>query len=321
MKLAFEVREFDLASPFVISRGSKTKAQVIEVSIEHEGHMGMGEGVPYARYGESPETVSKQLSLLPKEFSRQELQELLPPGAARNAVDCALWDLEAKLAESTVWELANLPSPKPLKMGETISLGPVEQMLQRASELKNANLIKIKLGCEHDEEVLLRIREFAPTPTLVVDVNEGWDPDQLQKLLGPLEISRVEILEQPLRDKDSHHLRNLDISATICADESLQPGHDLEQLIDRYQMVNIKLDKSGGLTEAIAQVERARELNLKVMIGCMVSSSLSTAPAFLLGQLADLVDLDGFSLLDKDRDYGFEISAGAIRPTSPGFWG
>ncbi len=321
MKLRFEVREFPLANPFVISRGSKTHASVVEVSIEQSGLIGLGEGVPYSRYGETSDSVSKQLASLPEEFTRQQLQELLPPGAARNAVDCALWDLEAKLSGLSVWELAELPKPMPLDMGETISLGPVHQMLARAKELENAKLIKLKLGSPNDEEVLLRIREFAPAPRLLVDVNEGWSKEQFEQLVPALEAARVEILEQPLRDQDSQHLRDIKLNAVLCADESLHPSQGLEHLADRYQMVNIKLDKSGGLTTAIEQVKQARELGLGVMIGCMVSSSLSIAPGYLLGQLADLVDLDGFSLLAHDRPGGFEIYSGQLRPTDESFWG
>lgn len=321
MKLHFEIREFALANPFVISRGSKTHASVVEVTMEQSGHVGMGEGVPYSRYGETLASVIHQLASLPQEFTRQQLQELLPPGAARNAVDCSLWDLEAKLSGQSVWELAKLPQPTPLDMGETNSLGPVDQMLARARELENAKLIKLKLGSPHDEEVLLRIRDFAPTPRLLVDVNEGWSTEQLEQLRPALEAARVEILEQPLSDQESHYLKGMKLDSLLCADESLHPGQDLDQLADRYQMVNIKLDKSGGLTAAIEQVKEARELGLRAMIGCMVSSSLSIAPAYLLGQLADLVDLDGFSLLANDRPGGFEIHSGQLRPTGGGFWG
>lgn len=321
MKLIFEAKEFQLANPFVISRGAKTHATVIEVAIERDGTVGLGEGVPYPRYAEGIESVSSQIASLPREFNCSELQQLLPPGAARNAVDAALWDLEAKEVGSSVWQLANLPEPKPITMGETISIGPVDQMLARAKELASAKLIKLKLGSPQDQEVLLNIRDFAPNPKLLVDVNEGWSREQLEQLAPALEAARVEILEQPLSDQDSHHLKGLKLSAVLCADESLHPGQDLEQLVDRYQMVNIKLDKSGGLTSAIEQVYRARELGLKVMVGCMVSSSLSIAPAYLLGQLADLVDLDGFSLLASDRPGGFEIHSGQLRPTEDSFWG
>lgn len=321
MKLRFEIREFPLANPFVISRGSKTHASVVEVSIEQSGLIGLGEGVPYQRYGETPESVAEQLGSLPQEFNREQLQELLPPGAGRNAVDCALWDLEAKLSGLSVWELTELPKPMPLDMGETISLGPVDQMLTRAKQLENAKLIKLKLGSPHDREVLLRIREFAPAPRLLVDVNEGWSKGQLEELVPALEAARVEVLEQPLRDQDSQHLKDIKLNLVLCADESLHPGQDLEQLADRYQMVNIKLDKSGGLTAAIEQVKQARELGLRVMIGCMVSSSLSIAPGYLLGQLADLVDLDGFSLLANDRPGGFQIYSGQLKSTVESFWG
>ena len=321
MKLSHKACDFELLNPFVISRGSKTHARVIEVSVEQDGHIGLGEGVPYARYGESVESVISQLETLPKAFSRYQLQALLPPGAARNAVDCALWDLEAKLTGTAVWQLAKLPEPKPLTMGETISLGTAEQMLESARQMQSAAIIKLKLGGQDDAKVLKQIRDFAPNPRLLVDVNEGWSQEKLQELLPLLTTARVEVLEQPVSDADSDCLDQQQSGSILCADESLHPGQDLQLLLGKYQMVNIKLDKAGGLTGAIEQVARARQRGLKVMIGCMASSSLSIAPAYLLAQLADLVDLDGFSLLKSDRDGGFEIAGGEIRSTSKSFWG
>lgn len=321
MKLSYIARDFELANPFVISRGSKTHARVVEVRVEQDGHTGLGEGVPYARYGQSVASVTTQLESLPKAFSRQELQSLLPPGAARNAVDCALWDLEAKLTGTPVWQLANLPEPKPLTMGETISLGSASKMLQSAKQMQSAALIKLKLGGQEDADVLRQIRDFAPKPRLLVDVNEGWSQERLRELLPLLATANVEVLEQPVSEAESDILSGNLGAPTLCADESLNPGQELELLLGRYQMVNIKLDKAGGLTAATKQVAIARQLGLKVMIGCMASSSLSIAPAYLLAQLADLVDLDGFSLLKTDREGGFEIAGGEIRPTSRGFWG
>lgn len=321
MKLSHIARDFELANPFVISRGSKTHARVIEVKVEQDGHTGLGEGVPYARYGESVASVTAQLESLPKAFSKQELQSLLLPGAARNAVDCALWDLEAKLTGTPVWQLAKLPEPKPLAMGETISLGSASQMLQSARQMESAALIKLKLGGWEDAEVLKQIRDFAANPRLLVDVNEGWSQERLRELMPLLATANVEVLEQPVSDANSDCLKQHQSGPLICADESLHPGQELELLLGRYQMVNIKLDKAGGLTAAIEQVATARQLGLKVMLGCMASSSLSIAPAYLLAQLADLVDLDGFSLLKTDREGGFEIAGGEIRPTSRGFWG
>jgi L-alanine-DL-glutamate epimerase-like enolase superfamily enzyme len=321
LKVSARVKSFELASPFVISRGPKSQAEVIEVKIEQDGAVGLGEGVPYPRYNETAAVVLEQISRLPARFNRHDLIELLPPGAARNAVDCALWGLESKLQNQPVWQLANLPEPKPLEMGETVSLGPAAEMLEAAARLSDVAVVKLKLGGQADAEVLAGIRAVAPAPKLIVDVNEGWSPAALSDLLPLIEAADVEILEQPLAASTDAFLASIKAKTMLCADESLHPGQNLAELTDRYQMVNIKLDKTGGLTAAIEQLSEARRLGLRVMVGCMASSSLSIAPAFLLGQLADLVDLDGFRLLAQDRADGLQAKAGKLLAANTGFWG
>lgn len=303
---------FPLSTPFGISRGVKTQAEVIEVSITKDGKIGMGEAVPYARYGESVAGCLEQISGLPKEFDREQLMNLLPAGAARNAVDLALWDLEAKLQARPVWSLAGLPEPRPLPFGYTVSLASVAEMAAAAEKNSTVEFLKVKLGGDNDAEALRAIRAAAPESRLLVDVNEGWTLEQLTQLVPVLRECEVELLEQPLAASDNELLASADVGIPICADESNQGGRSLIELAKNCQVVNIKLDKSGGLTAALAEIELARSVGLKVMVGCMVSSSLAIAPAYLLGQLADYSDLDGFASLAQDRTNQMQISNGRV---------
>lgn len=312
MEIELKSETFRLRTPFGISRGTKTEAEVIEVSLTKDGKTGIGEAVPYARYGESVAGCLEQISQLPIEFDRHQLLDLLPAGAARNAVDLALWDLEAKLTGEPVWSLAGLSKPKPLPFGYTVSLKSVAEMADAAKENSNAEFLKIKLGGTDDAEALLAIRAAAPNSRLLVDVNEGWNLNQLQQLIPVLQECGVELVEQPLPASENELLASADVGIPLCADESNQGGSSLAELAKNFQVVNVKLDKTGGLTAALAEVQKARELGLGIMVGCMVSSSLAIAPAFLLGQLADYTDLDGFASLAEDRKHPMQLSDGKV---------
>lgn len=320
MKLTATALDFRLARPFGISRGAKTEAKVIEVQAELDGHVGRGEAVPYGRYGETVESCLKQLQMLPEDINRESLLELLPAGAARNAADLAIWDLEAKISGMPVWELAGLVSPTPIPFGYTISLSSVEEMAEDAAEHSDVAVLKIKLGSEEDADKLYAIRQAAPNARLLIDVNEGWSPKQLEQMLPVIVDCKVELLEQPLPAGMETELSLVKGMVPLCADESNQGAANLEQLARNFDFVNVKLDKSGGLTAALNQISKARELGLGVMVGCMVSSSLGIAPAFLLAQLADYTDLDGFISLAEDRPNGMVVEGGKLT-MSPGFWG
>lgn len=312
MEIQASGRNFRLTKPFGISRGAKTEAAVIEVRISKSGKTGIGEAVPYGRYGESVALCLGQIAGLPEEFDRAELLDLLPAGAARNAVDLALWDLEAKLTGTPVWQLVGLQQPEPIPFGYTISLAPVEQMAVDAARNREQKTLKIKLGGEQDEQALLAIRAAAPSSRLLVDVNEGWSKQQLERMIPVLTECEVELLEQPLAASLDAELGQLDIDIRLCADESNQGASSLGELAEVFDVVNVKLDKTGGLTAALAQISEARDLGLGVMLGCMVSSSLGIAPAFQLAGLADYTDLDGFLVIEKDRERPMQVLQGML---------
>lgn len=312
---------FRLAEVFTISRGSRTEAKVLTVRIERNGLTGWGECVPYARYGESLETVTAQVEALPAAITRAELQDALPPGAARNAVDCALWDLEAKAAGKRVWQLAGLAAPGPLTTAYTLSLDTPERM--RAAAAKNAArpLLKIKLGTPDDMPRLEAVRAGAPGSTIIVDANEGWSAEVYADLAPHLVRLGVALVEQPLPAAADEALIGLTRPVPVCADESCHDRASLAHLKGKYDMVNIKLDKTGGLTEALALRDLARAEGYRVMVGCMVGSSLAMAPAVLVAQGAEVVDLDGPLLLAEDRDTPLCYDAGRVFPPEPGLWG
>ncbi len=321
MKLIVSRDVFPLARVFTISRGSRTEAQVLSVSIEEDGLIGRGECVPYSRYGETLDSVAAQIEGLPAPFDRAALQQMLPPGAARNAVDCALWDLEAKRAGRPAWALAGLPEPGPLVTAYTLSLDEPEAMRLQAAENAHRPFLKVKLGGEGDIARLEAVRAGAPVARVVVDANEGWSADEYAQLAPALLRLGVSMVEQPLPADDDGALADMPRPLPVCADESCHDRASLPDLAGKYDMVNIKLDKTGGLTEALALRDAARVAGLQVMVGCMVGSSLAMAPAVLVGQGAAVVDLDGPLLLACDREHGLVYDDRGVHPATPELWG
>ncbi|MBO9589125.1 N-acetyl-D-Glu racemase DgcA [Devosia sp.] len=323
--LRAEIESFPIAGRFTISRGSKTEARVIRVELEQDGIVGQGECVPYARYGETLEaTIETILSLAPQlaaGLDRTALQTALPPGAARNAIDCAFWDLEAKRAGTDVATLAHIQPPARIETAYTISLDSAEAMAEAAARHAHMPLLKLKLGAPDDAERIAAIRAAVPNTRLVVDANEGWQPSELQALLRAAHDARIELVEQPLPAGNDALLAGIEHTVPICADESAHALAGLDQLVGCYDAINVKLDKTGGLTEALAVAQRAKELNLAIMVGCMVSTSLSMAPASLLAPFARWVDLDGPLLLASDRPNGLAYTDGAIDPSVGKIWG
>ena len=312
---------FKLAQVFTISRGSRTEAQVLTVKVTDGFFAGLGECVPYARYDESLDSVTREIETLPARFDRQSLYDLLPAGAARNAVDCALWDLEAKKAGKRVWELAGLPAPKPEITAYTLSLDTPEKMQAQAAENAFRPLLKIKLGTPDDMPRLEAVRAGAPKSSIIVDANEGWSADVYAELAPHLVRLGVELVEQPLPASEDDALIGMTRPVPVCADESCHDRSSLPNLKGKYDVVNIKLDKTGGLTEALALRDAALAQGYKVMVGCMVGSSLAMAPATLVAQGAMVTDLDGPLLLAEDRAEPLKFDEAGVHPPEPGLWG
>ena len=312
---------FPLAQVFRISRGARTQAEVVSVVIKKNGLTGRGECVPYARYNETSESVIQQIESLPSDINRQTLQNTLPAGAARNAVDCALWDLDCKKMDLPCWQLAGIPMPKKLITAYTLSLDEPENMLKQAEKNSNRPLLKIKLGTPNDMPRLEAVRKGAPNSKIIVDANEGWDAETYTKLAPDLVRLGVQLVEQPLPADKDDALIGLPRPLPICADESCHDRNSLPKLIGKYDFVNIKLDKTGGLTEALYLKNKALEDGFKIMVGCMVGSSLAMAPATLIAQNATFVDLDGPLLLAKDRDYGLFYDESLVYPPKKELWG
>ncbi|KEO57454.1 hypothetical protein DT23_05125 [Thioclava indica] len=312
---------FKLAQVFTIARGSKTAAEVLTATVERDGAKGWGECVPYARYGESLESVTAQIESLPAGITRAELQEALPAGAARNAVDCALWDWEAKRAGKPVWELAGLARPEPLITAYTLSLDTPEAMRASAAAQAHRPLLKIKLGTPDDLPRLRAVREGAPEARIIIDANEGWQMETFLDLQAELHALGVVLVEQPLPAAGDEALSGIERLVPICADESCHDRESLAHLRGKYDVINIKLDKTGGLTEALALRALARSEGFDVMVGCMVGSSLAMAPAALVAQGADFVDLDGPLLLAEDRSAALHYKGSEMDPPEPELWG
>ncbi|SNX68554.1 L-alanine-DL-glutamate epimerase-like enolase superfamily enzyme [Cereibacter ovatus] len=312
---------FRLAEVFTISRGSRTEARVLTVTVSLGGITGRGECVPYARYGETLDSVAAQIATLPDTLTRADLQSLLPAGAARNAVDCALWDLEAKATGKRVWDLLSLAAPQPQITAFTLSLDTPERM--RAAAAKNAHrpLLKIKLGTPDDMPRLEAVRAGAPATTIIVDANEGWTAEVYAALAPHLIRLGVALVEQPLPAGQDGMLAEIARPLPVCADESCHDRHSLPDLKGKYDVVNIKLDKTGGLTEALALKQAALAEGFGLMVGCMVGSSLAMAPATLVAQGAAYVDLDGPLLLAEDRDHPLVFDQAGIHPPSAALWG
>ncbi|GKY86954.1 N-acetyl-D-Glu racemase DgcA [Sinisalibacter aestuarii] len=321
MRLTVTEERFPLAEVFTISRGSKTEAAVLTVRAGDGGVQGRGECVPYARYGETLASVAAEIAGLPEQFTRDELQGLLPAGAARNAVDCALWDLEAKRAGKRAWQLAGLAAPGPEITAYTLSLGTAEQMRAKAAANAHRPLLKIKLGTPDDMPRLEAVREGAPASRIIVDANEGWTAQVYADLAPHLVRLGVELVEQPLPAGEDEALIGMARPVPVCADESCHDRASLPGLKGKYDVINIKLDKTGGLTEALALRDAARAEGYKVMVGCMVGSSLAMAPAVLVAQGAMVTDLDGPLLLAQDRADPLHYDEAGVHPSTPDLWG
>ncbi|GAA3849894.1 dipeptide epimerase [[Pseudomonas] carboxydohydrogena] len=322
-QLQVYVERWPIAGRFSISRGSKTEAVVVVVEISRNGVTGRGECVPYPRYNETPEAAADAIHSVGQwtTLTRETLRERMPPGAARNALDCALWDLEAKEAKRRVWELAGLPAPRPLTTAYTISLGTPEEMAQATSAAAHRPLLKIKLGGEGDEARIAAVRRAAPDAALIVDANEAWSDANLQRNLDACAEAGVALVEQPLPAGQDAALERISRPIPVCADESAHATASLMGLAGRYDAVNIKLDKTGGLTEALAMRREAERLGLKVMVGCMVATSLAMAPALIAAQQAFIVDLDGPLLLARDREPALHYEGSTVHPPEAALWG
>ena len=325
MRLTIADERWPIAGSFTISRGSKTEAHVVTVTLQDGGVTGHGECVPYPRYEETVPQVVAALeaarAAIEAGITREAVPSLVVPHAARNALDCALWDLEAKKAGKPVWQLAGLPQPRPAVTAYTLSLDTPEAMGEAAAKAAERPLLKLKLGRDGDTERLKLIRRNAPKSRLIVDANEGWTPDNLARMLGACAEAGVELVEQPLPAADDEALRGMPRAVTVCADESAHGLDTIDQLIGKYDAINIKLDKTGGLTPAIALARAARERDLGIMVGCMLATSLAMAPAFLLTPLAEVIDLDGPLLLKQDRLPAIRYEGSLMQPPPPELWG
>ena len=310
---------------FTISRGSRTAAEVVVAEIAEGSVVGRGECVPYARYGETAEgvvaAIGAQAEAVASGLDRNRLRQALPPGAARNALDCALWDLEAKRAGRLVWQMAGLAAPQPLATAYTLSLAAPEEMGAAAHANRERPLLKVKLGGAGDIDRVAAVRAGAPEARLIVDANEAWTPDLLHQYLPAMARFGVALVEQPLPAGRDDALAEIARAVPVCADESCHTSADVDALAGRYDVVNVKLDKTGGLTEAIRLVGAAHSTGLGVMVGCMVGTSLAMAPAILLGAHAAFVDLDGPLLLAEDRPHGLRYADGLVFPPAPALWG
>jgi L-Ala-D/L-Glu epimerase len=328
-RLTVNTESWPIAGAFTISRGTRTEARVVVATIEDGGVAGRGECVPYARYGESVEGVATQIQGMAEAISdgasRSDLLTQLPAGAARNALDCALWDLEAKQSGKRVWSIAGVPKPLPVITAYTLSLGTPDAMEAAARQASHRPLLKVKLGGAGDEDRIAAVRRGAPNPVLIVDANEAWDDRTLPANFAACEAADVKLIEQPLPAgldgilaETSGDMRR---SIPVCADESLHTAADLAEIARRYQAINIKLDKTGGLTDALDLIGKARNLGLTIMVGCMVGTSLAMAPALLLAGEAGFVDLDGPLLLARDREPGLVYEGSIIQPFGKNLWG
>lgn len=312
---------FRLAETFTISRGSRDSAIVLTVTVSDGEIQGRGECVPYARYGETVDSVTAEIEALPGSLTRGSLQAALPAGAARNAVDCALWDLEAKRAGVRVWDLAGIPEPRPLKTAFTLSLDSPENMQAAAARHAHRPLLKIKLGTPDDMNRLEAVRRGAPRTDIIVDANEGWTAEVYTELAPHLMRLGVLLVEQPLPADKDEMLAEIARPLPVCADESCHDRASLPGLKGKYDVANIKLDKTGGLTEALALKQAALREGYGLMIGCMVGTSLAMAPATLLAEGAAFIDLDGPLLLAEDRSPPLAYDAKGLHPPESALWG
>lgn len=324
-EISFTKETWGLKAPFVIARGARIETHVVLVEITENGHVGRGEAVPNIRYGEDVDSVIKQIeglsAALREGLNRDELALALPAGAARNSLDCALWDLQAKLTETPVNECLGLPYPDEIYTVQTVSIGSVEEMGKSAAKLKNFPMIKVKLDQNYVVERMRAVRKAAPDTRLLIDANESWSLDLLKEVIPALKELGVVMIEQPLPAGSDDVLAGYIFEIPLAADESCHTSADVERLKDLYDMVNIKLDKTGGLTEALKLAEAARAAGLEIMVGCMVGTSLSMAPAMMLATQTYFVDLDAPTLLAEDREYALSVWDGKMTPLDPRLWG
>jgi L-Ala-D/L-Glu epimerase / N-acetyl-D-glutamate racemase len=327
MSLTLTVRSesWPIAGSFTIARGAKTEAHVVVAEVSDGRHLGRGECVPYARYGETIPGVAAAIEAmrpaLAAGLTREALQGAMPAGAARNALDCALWDLEARVSGQRAYALAGLPEPRALVTAYTISLATPQAMAEAAAKASSRKLLKVKLGGVDDAARIAAVRAAAPNAELIVDANEGWRPENLADNLAACAQAGVTLVEQPLPADADEALSNIPHPIPVCADESVHDRASLASLVGKYDAVNIKLDKTGGLTEALALAGEAERLGFALMLGCMVATSLSMAPAMLLAQRARFIDLDGPLLLARDRENGLRYEESLVYPPSSALWG
>ena len=323
--LVATVERWPIAGAFTISRGAKTEAVTVVAELRCGEVAGRGECVPYPRYGETPEATLAALQAMGEAVAggldRQALQAAMPAGAARNALDCALIDLEAKSGGRRVWNLLGRPAPRPCITAYTISLGTPEAMAAATEQAAHRPLLKIKLGGDGDGRRIAAVRKAAPQSELIVDANEAWTSDNLEQNLADCAAAGVTLVEQPLPAGHDAALARIKRPLAVCADESVHDRKSLDGLRDRYDAVNIKLDKTGGLTEALVMADAAQALGFEIMIGCMVATSLAMAPAMLLTPQARFVDLDGPLLLARDRDGGLRYDGSLVYPPEAALWG
>jgi L-Ala-D/L-Glu epimerase / N-acetyl-D-glutamate racemase len=325
ISLAVRIEHWPITGTFTISRGAKTQAAVVVAELNDGHHRGRGECVPYARYGETVDGVAETITALAGEIARGldrgSLQKAMRPGAARNALDCAFWDLAAKRAGKPVYELAGLPEPQPLVTAYTISLAEPDVMAEQVANAAGRALLKVKLGSADDQARIMAVRRAAPQAELIVDANEGWSADNLADNLAACAQAGVTLVEQPLPADADDVLARITRPLPVCADESVHARASLPGLVAKYDAVNVKLDKTGGLTEALAMIKDAERLGFAIMAGCMVATSLAIAPAILIGQRARVVDLDGALLLARDRPDGLRYEGSLVHPATPALWG
>ncbi|HME30622.1 MAG TPA: N-acetyl-D-Glu racemase DgcA [Pseudolabrys sp.] len=325
LALALAVEHWPIAGSFGISRGIKTEAVTVVAELSDGMARGRGECVPYARYGETVDSVMAQINAMRLRLNggldRQALQTAMPPGAARNALDCAFWDLEAKRSNRPVHEVAELPAPRAVTTAYTVSLAAPDAMAKAAKEASSRALLKIKLGGEGDPARIAAVRAAAPKAILIVDANEGWNEANLVANFAACAEAGVVLVEQPLPEGRDQALAQMQRPIPVCADESIHDRSSLLALAGKYDAVNVKLDKAGGLTEALAVVAEAQRQDYTIMVGCMVATSLAMAPAILLAQQARFVDLDGPLLLSIDRAHGLRYGDSLVFPPSPSLWG
>ncbi len=321
MIIETNVDVFPLKKIFTISRGSRSSAEVVTVKISNDGYEGFGECVPYKRYNETLESVTDQIKNLKPIKDKSELYKLLPPGAARNALDCALWDLEAKSKNMSIEKLTSIDF-SPVITSFTLSLDTPKKMGEEAKLHSDLPILKIKLGGGgQDIDRIKAIRKFAPNSDLIVDANEGWTLDEYRKLIPHFVEEKIKMIEQPFPSENDEELKNIERPIPICADESCHDASSLDKCVGKYDVINIKLDKTGGLTEGLNLINKAKSYNFDIMVGCMVGSSLAMAPALLLAQSAKWVDLDGPLLLSKDRENPLIYNKSKIQPPSKDLWG